>query len=164
MTAFQKVKLKSVLNLVPWLSVVIFNHWSLDFAQNTIKWSLNFRERGLSQNLLKIWWKFTEWGFSIHSIHILENHKPSRETFEPLQFTKTSINWNRTQNMKLTTRKFYFYCLLSLFSIKNSKTQFWDFFFWILRLLLRNSWCHFFFVKWKFYAYVINRNYFRCSD
>ena len=129
MTAFQKVKLKSVLNLVPWLSVVIFNHWSLDFAQNTIKWSLNFRERSLSQNLLKIWWKFTEWGFSIHSIHILENHKPSSETFEPLQFTKTSINWNRTQNMKLTTRKFYFYCLLSLFSIKNSKTQFWHFFF-----------------------------------
>ena len=130
MTAFQKVKLNPVLNLVPWLSVVIFNHWSLDFAQNTIKWSLNFRERGLSLNLLKIlWWKFTEWGFSIHSIHILENHKPSSETFEPLQFTKTSINWNRTQNMKLTTRKFYFYCLLSLFSIKNSKTQFWDFFF-----------------------------------
>ena len=46
--------------------------------------------------------------------------------------------------------------------LKNSVLRF--FFFWILRLLLRNSWCHFFFVKWKFYAYVINRNYFRCSD
>ena len=28
MTAFQKVKLNPVLNLVPWLSVVIFNHWT----------------------------------------------------------------------------------------------------------------------------------------